>query len=59
MQHAPGLFLYHIHVTVCPANQHPKNTTKKEKPTNLCAPREFLRNVSAMFDNHTILLFRL
>ena len=30
---------------------------KKEKPRNLCAPREFLKKMSAMFDNHTILLF--
>ena len=28
---------------VWPANQHPKSTTKKQKPTNLCAPPEFLR----------------
>ena len=28
--------------------------------TNLCAPREFLKkNVSVMFDNHSILLFLL
>ena len=33
---------------VCPANQRPKSTIKKNKPTNLGAPREFLNNVSAM-----------
>ena len=46
---------------VCPANQHPKSTAKKKKPTNLCVPREFLNNnnnnkISGMFDNCTILL---
>ena len=30
-----------------------------KKPTYLCAPRKLLKNVFAMFDNHTILLFRL
>ena len=33
---------------VCPANQRPKSTIKKNKPTNLGAPRECLNNVSAM-----------
>ena len=43
---------------VCPANQHPKKKNNQEKkPTNLCAPHEFLKKMSAMFDNHTILLF--
>ena len=28
----------------------------EKKTTNLCAPLEFLKNVSAMFDNHTISL---
>ena len=41
----------------CPANQHTKTTIKKIKPTNLCAPRALLKNVSAIFGNHTILLF--
>ena len=27
--------------SACPANQHPKNTTKKRKSTYLCAPRDF------------------
>ena len=29
----------------CSANQHPKSTIKKEKPTDLCAPREFLKQM--------------
>ena len=28
----------------CPANQHLEGTIKEKKPTNLCAPREFLKN---------------
>ena len=28
----------------CPANQHPKSTIKK-KPTNLCAPYEFIKQM--------------
>ena len=39
------------------ANQNPKSTIKKKKPTNRCTPRKFLKNVSAMFDNHKLLLF--
>ena len=40
-----------------PANQHPKRTIKKrKKSTTLCASREFLKHVSAMFDNHKVLL---
>ena len=27
------------------ANQHPKSTVKKKKPTNLCAPRELLKKM--------------
>ena len=42
---------------LCSANQHPQSTIKKNEPTNLCAPRDFSKNVSVMFDNHTILLF--
>ena len=38
---------------VCPVNQHPKNTSKKKCPQTFA----HLVNVSAMFDNHTILLF--
>ena len=34
-----------------------RKTQSRKKPTNLCTPREFLQNVSTMFDNHTILLF--
>ena len=42
---------------VCLANQHPKSTIKKKKPTNLCARGKFQKNVSPMFNNYTILLF--
>ena len=42
-----------------PANQHPKSTVKKKYPTNLCAPVEFLKNVSAMFANHNLVTLKL
>ena len=29
----------------------------RKKPTNLCAPLEFLKQMSVMFDNHKIFLF--
>ena len=35
----------------------PEKHNQGKKPINLCAPREFLQNVSAIFENHTILLF--
>ena len=31
----------------CSANQHPESPIKKENPTNLCAPREFLKEFVA------------
>ena len=46
-------------IAVCLLSQSaPENHIQEEKPTNLCAPREFPpKNVSAMFDDHVILLF--
>ena len=42
---------------VCPANQHLKSTIKKTKSIKLCPTCEFLKKLSAMFDNQKILLF--
>ena len=39
----------------CPANQHPKSTVKKNSPQTFAHLVNFSKNVSAMFDNHTIL----
>ena len=33
---------FHVTGVVSPANQHLESTIKKEKPTCLCAPLEFL-----------------
>ena len=33
----------------CPANQHPRSTIMKRKPTYLCAPREFLKMCLSRF----------
>ena len=41
----------------CSANQHSKSTIKKKSPQTFAHLANFSKNVSAMFDNHTILLF--
>ena len=41
----------------CLPSQLAWETYNQEREKKLCAPREFLQKCSAMFDNHTILLF--
>ena len=45
------------HGFVCSANQHPKSTVKKKGPQTFAHLMNFSKNVSSMFDNHTVLLF--
>ena len=42
---------------LCPTNQYPKSTIKKKSPQTFAHLVNFSKHVSAMFDNHTILLF--
>ena len=51
--------LFNVIGVFLPANQHPKSTVKKKYPTNICAPVEFLKNVSAMFANHNLVTLKL
>ena len=38
-----------------PSQSASREHNQEKKPTNLCAPRELLKNFLVMFDNHTIL----
>ena len=42
-------------IRVCLPSQSEFEKHNQDKPTNLCAPHKFIKNVSAMFDNHIIL----
>ena len=37
-----------------PTNQHPKHTIKKKSPQTFAHLVNFFKNVSVMFDNHTV-----
>ena len=53
---ALGTKLIHVSGVCLPSQSAVLKYNQEKTPIRLCAPREFLKNVSAMFDNHTILL---